>query len=52
MFQNCFKISKLQKSFATYKWVIMYMVYEESYNSKYNQIKECEILVFGDDLKF
>jgi hypothetical protein len=29
MFQNCFKISKLQESFTTYKWVIMYMMYEE-----------------------
>jgi hypothetical protein len=29
MFQNCFRISKIQKSFATYKWVIIYMVYEE-----------------------
>jgi hypothetical protein len=29
MFQNCFKISKLQESFTTHKWVIMYMIYEE-----------------------
>jgi hypothetical protein len=29
MFQDCFKISKLQESFTTYKWVIMYMMYEE-----------------------
>ncbi len=27
MFQNCFKISKLQESFTTYKWVTMYMIY-------------------------
>ncbi len=26
MFQNCFKISKLQESFTTYKWVRMYMM--------------------------
>jgi hypothetical protein len=25
---------------------------KKSYNSEYNKIKECEILVFGDDLKF
>jgi len=29
MFQNCFRISKLQQSFTTYKWVIIYMMYEE-----------------------
>jgi len=28
-FKNCFRISKLQESFTTYKWVIMYMMYEE-----------------------
>ncbi len=31
MFQNCFRILKIQKSFATYKWVIMYMIYEKNY---------------------
>ncbi len=30
----------------------MYMMYEKNYNLKYNKIKECEILIFGDDLKF
>jgi len=30
MFQNCFRISKLQESFTTYKWVIMYMIYGEN----------------------
>ncbi len=29
MLKICFKISELQKSFTTYKWVIMYMMYEE-----------------------
>jgi hypothetical protein len=29
MFQNCFRISKLQESFTTYKWVIMYIMYEK-----------------------
>ncbi len=29
MFQSFFRISKLQESFTTYKWVIMYMMYEE-----------------------
>jgi hypothetical protein len=28
-FQNCFKFSKLQQPFATYKWVIMYMMHVE-----------------------
>ncbi len=27
MFQNCFKISKFQKSFTMYKWVLIYMMY-------------------------
>jgi hypothetical protein len=27
-FQNYFRISELQESFTTYKWVIMYMMYE------------------------
>jgi hypothetical protein len=52
MFQNCFRISKLQESFTTYKWVIMYMMYGKSYSLEYNKTKECEILIFGDDLKF
>jgi len=52
MFQNCFKISKLQESFTTYKWVIMYMMYEKNCSLKYNKTKECENLIFGDDLKF
>jgi len=52
MFQNCFRISKLQKYFTTYKWVIMYMIYEKNYNLKYNKIKEGEIFIFGGDLKF
>ncbi len=29
MFQNCFKISELQRSFTKYKWVILYMIYED-----------------------
>jgi hypothetical protein len=29
----------------------MYMMYEKSYNLEYNN-KECELLIFGDDLKF
>ncbi len=29
MFQNCFTILELQESFTTYKWVIMYMMYEK-----------------------
>jgi hypothetical protein len=29
MFQNNFKILEFQESFTTYKWVIMYMMYEE-----------------------
>ncbi len=29
MFQNYFKFSKLEESLTTYKWVIMYMMYEE-----------------------
>jgi hypothetical protein len=52
MFQNCFRISKLQESFTTYKWAIMYMMYEKNYNFNYNNTKEYEILIFGDDLKF
>jgi hypothetical protein len=28
MYENCFKISELQKSFTMYKWVIMYMMGE------------------------
>jgi hypothetical protein len=27
MFQNYFKILEIQKSFTTYKWVIMYLMY-------------------------
>jgi len=52
MFQNCFKISKFQKSFTTYERVIIYMMYEKKLYLKYNKTKECEILIFGDDLKF
>jgi len=29
MFQNYFRILELQKSFTTYKWVIMYMMNEK-----------------------
>ncbi len=29
IFYNCFKFSKLQKFFTTYKWVIMSMMYDE-----------------------
>jgi len=52
MFQNCLTILKLQESFTTYKWVIMYMMYEKSYSLEYNKAKERENLSFGDDLKF
>jgi hypothetical protein len=52
MFQICFKNLELQESFTTYKWVIMYMMYEKSYNLEYNKTKECENLIFNDDLKF
>ncbi len=52
MFQNCFRSLELPKSFTTYKWVIMYMMYLKSYSLEYNQIKECEILICNDDLKF
>jgi hypothetical protein len=45
-------ILKFQESFTTYKLVIMYMMYGISYRLEYNKIKECEILIFGDDLKF
>ncbi len=51
MFQICFKISKLQGSFTTYKWVIIYMMYEKKLQLKYNKTK-CENLIFGDDLNF
>jgi len=41
MFQNCFRISKLQKFFTTYKWVIMYMIYEKKgYILEYNKTKK------------
>jgi hypothetical protein len=30
----------------------MYMMYEKNYRLNYNNTKECEILIFGDDLKF
>jgi hypothetical protein len=49
MFENCLKISELQKSFTKYKWVIMYMMYRKKLQLK---TKECENLIFGDDLKF
>jgi hypothetical protein len=53
MFQNCFRISKLQESFTTYKWVNnVHDVWRISYSLEYNKTKECEILIFGDDLKF
>ncbi len=29
MFQKCFKISKLQKFFTTYKWVIIHIMHEK-----------------------
>jgi hypothetical protein len=50
--QNCFRISELQEFFTTYKWVIMYMLYEKSYNLEYNKTKECEILILGINLEF
>jgi len=52
MFQNCFKILELQESFTTYEWVIMYWCIKKNYSLEYNKTKECEILIFGDDLKF
>ncbi len=30
----------------------MYMMYEKKILLKYNKTKECENLIFGDDLKF
>jgi hypothetical protein len=30
----------------------MYMMYEKRYSLEYNKTKECEILIFGEDLKF
>jgi hypothetical protein len=30
----------------------MYMIYQKNYGLNYNKIKECEILIFGGDLKF
>jgi hypothetical protein len=30
----------------------MYMMYKKSYRLECNKTKECEILIFGDDLKF
>jgi hypothetical protein len=30
MFQNYFTILELQEFFTTYKWVIIYMMYEEN----------------------
>jgi len=49
MFQNCFRIFELQESSTTYKctWCM-----KKRYNLKYNKTKECEILIFGDDLNF
>jgi hypothetical protein len=52
MFQNCFRISKLQDFLTTYKWVIMYMMYEKSCTLEYNKIKEWKFIISGDDLKF
>jgi hypothetical protein len=52
MFQNCFKFSELQKSFTTYKWVIMYMMYEGKLYLKVYKTKEFEILISGDDFEF
>jgi hypothetical protein len=28
------------------------MIYEEKIRLKYNKTKECEVSIFGDDLKF
>jgi hypothetical protein len=28
------------------------MIYQKNYGLNYNKIKECEILIFGGDLKF
>jgi hypothetical protein len=51
LFQNCFKILKFQESFTIYTWVIMYMMFEKNYSLEYNKTKDCEILIFDDDLK-
>jgi hypothetical protein len=39
IFKNYFKISNLQKSFTTYKWVIMYMMYFFIKNLDYSKTK-------------
>jgi hypothetical protein len=51
MVQNCFKILEFQKSFTTYKWVIMCMILKKNYVLNYNKIKKWKILIFGDDFK-
>jgi len=41
------------ESFTMYKWGIMYMMYFfKNYSLEHNKTKECENLIFGDDLKF
>ncbi len=52
MFQNCFKLLKIQNVFTTYKWVIMYMMYEEKLVQNIIRLKNVKFLIFGDDLKF
>jgi hypothetical protein len=48
MFQNCFKISKLQTSFTMYKWVIMYMMGE----SKKKKFSCAKVKVLSKDYIF
>ncbi len=51
-FKEYFKIAELQKSFTTYNWAIMYMMdLKKKRHLEYNITKECENLIFGDDLK-
>jgi len=50
MFQNCFRILKLQVPLINglqCTWCV-----KKSYSLEYNKIKECENLIFSDDLKF
>jgi hypothetical protein len=52
MFQNCFRTSKLQEFFTTYKWLYCTWCIKKIYSLEYNKIKECEILILGENLKF
>jgi hypothetical protein len=43
---------KFQKLFASCKWVIMYMTYEQSYGLWYKKLKLKLVIIFEHDLKF